>query len=239
MKSLLFPLVVSAFGCQPTPEPRSAFVPADQAAWSVARHELAYLREQGPRDPYTQIIRADFHAPGRGHFSARGALAIAPGRALRMILLGPGGRTVLDVWATLDRYQLQVPELGIVERGGTEPPPHLPIEMFREVLIRPGAGRLLAFGMEANQGVFILRDQGRIFELRLGPSGQRFEKHDAQGGESVEWYSNEVRLFAREGDAVRFRRPALGLDLVVQIEELSREPPDPDAFAPPAEEKTP
>jgi hypothetical protein len=154
-----------------------------------------------------------------------------------MVLLGPAGRTALDVWATPDRYRLAVPDLDLVERGGASAPPHLPIELFREWFMAPLGGRLLAAATQGRERIFILKGQGRSLELRIGPAdegGRRhyaLRKYDERGGELAEWRARS--LWPSEGDVVRFHRPSLGLELAVEIESVSSEPPDPAAFEPP------
>ncbi len=206
-----------------------------QSEWRDARAELVALRRQVPNAPRVELVRISVRGQGGVRFEGRGAVAIAPKRALRMMLLGPAGRTALDVWATPERYRLAVPDLDIVEEGGTSAPTHLPIELFREWFINPLGGRLLAAGAtRGGERFFILKSQARSIELRIGTadvSGRRhysIRKHDATGGESAEWHART--LWPAVGDVVRFRRPSLGLELAVEIEGLSAEPPEDAAF---------
>lgn len=210
-----------------------------QAEWRSARAELEGLRRETPRDPRVEMVRISVRGPGGVKFDGRGAVAVAPGRALRMMLLGPAGRTALDVWATPSRYRLAIPDLDVIERGGESAPAHLPIELFREWFLAPLGGRLLAAGHVGGERFFILKGRGRSLELRVGPRGAdgrrhyAIRKHDARGGESAEW--NGRALWPSIGETVHFYRPAAALELVVEIEGVSSEAPDPAAFEPPEE----
>lgn len=208
-----------------------------QGEWRSARAELAELRAELPRDPHVEIVSIAMHAPGGIRFDGRGAVAVAPGRALRMLLLGPGGRTALDVWATDTQFRLSVPDLDVVEQGGASAPRHLPVELFREWFLSPLEGRLLAAGTMDRERVFLIRHHSRPLEFHVGAresDGRRhftLEKHDGLASERVEWRS--VRILPSVGDVVHFRRPAMGLELAVEIESVSTEPPDPAAFEAP------
>ena len=209
-----------------------------QSEWRDARAELVALRRQVPTTPRVELVRISVRGQGGVRFDGRGAVAIKPHHALRMVLLGPAGRTALDVWATPERYRLAVPDLDIVEQGGTSAPTHLPIELFREWFMTPLGGRLLAAGTtRSGDRIFILKANARSLELRIGAvdvAGRRrysIRKHDATGGESAEWEART--LWPGVGDVVRFRRPSMGLELAVEIEGLSSDPPEDAAFDPP------
>jgi len=74
----------------------------------------------------------------------RGGLAVVPGRALRMILVGVAGVTMLDAWVTPARWRVAVPMLGVLRRGGADDPADLPIGFLRWWFFTPLEGRLFA-----------------------------------------------------------------------------------------------
>ena len=109
-------------------------VAVTQYEWSIALDRLARLRRGRPDKPYVERIRLAIGDPRTGRqYQARGAVAVSPGVAARMILLGPGGTTALDVWVTKERFRFSVPALALEKRGGTEPAAAkgLPIGMLR------------------------------------------------------------------------------------------------------------
>ena len=115
-----------------------------QPAWDAARRWLEALRASEPASPYGAVVRVSLREPRTGHtFAARGAVAVDPHHALRMILLGPGGATALDAWVTPERWRFAVPPAGVLRRGGREDDPSLPIGFFRWWFLSPVGGRLL------------------------------------------------------------------------------------------------
>ncbi len=100
------------------------------------------------RDPHTGKV-----------FQARGAVAVDPRHALRMILIGPGGVTALDAWITDERFRFVVPPISLERRGGgdAESARGLPIGFFRWWMLHPLDGRLLAAWN---------RDEGPLYLLR-------------------------------------------------------------------------
>ena len=69
------------------------------AAWRQARAELAELRAvfAPPLSRTVHVRLAMEHAPTGRRLQARGAVAVGRGDGLRMILVGPGGTTALDL----------------------------------------------------------------------------------------------------------------------------------------------
>jgi hypothetical protein len=91
---------------------------------------------------------------------------VAPGRALRMILVGVAGATMLDAWVTPQRWRVAVPLLGLVRRGGAEAPEDLPIGFLRWWFFTPMSGRLFAATFEDDGPVWLIRDGDAVIELR-------------------------------------------------------------------------
>jgi hypothetical protein len=84
---------------------------------------------------------------GRG-FEGRGVVVVRPGHALRMILLGPGGTTAMDVWIRDGRWRVAIPALDRVVRGDGSTPKEkmrgLPIGLLSRWLVAPFGGSLVA-----------------------------------------------------------------------------------------------
>ena len=71
---------------------------------------LARMRADQPRKPYVERVRVGIVDPRSGKlYQARGAVAISPDRAARLVLLGPGGTTALDVWVTKEHFRIAIP----------------------------------------------------------------------------------------------------------------------------------
>ena len=68
--------------------------------------------------PHTLRLAVKLREPFTGRtMEARGAVALSPPSALRMILLGPGGTTALDLWARDDEFRFAVPAIDLLRRG--------------------------------------------------------------------------------------------------------------------------
>ena len=121
------------------------------------------------REELVVSIRDD--VSGRG-FEGRGALVVRPGHALRMILLGPGGTTAMDVWMREGRWRVSIPALDRVVRGDPSTPRSalrgLPIPLLSRWLVAPFGGELVV----ARGGK--VRDDGSVVDdATLGPGGAR------------------------------------------------------------------
>jgi hypothetical protein len=233
-------LSLLACGCATTEsQSRSAVVLSTQDDWRAARRELEALRSSVPTEPRLETVRVSFRGPVMS-FQGRGAIAVAPGRALRMVLLGPAGRTALDVWATASAYRVAVPELGLVERGGVEAPRHLPIALFREWFLAPLGGRLLAAGSSDKGRVYVVRGRTQTIVVSREGANLSLSKHGAGSHESVSWSlrsEKDTHVLPAVGSRVVFRKPEAGIEVSVEIEEIGTEPPAAEAFDEPREEQ--
>ncbi len=126
----------------------------------------------------TRRLALELREPHTGRvLAARGAVAVLPPRALRMILLGPGGTTALDLWASGDRYRFAVPVIDLKKRGDLGGPPEerrgLPVDFLTFWLLRPASGRLLWHAREAAADRFVLRGDGAaVVDLRAFDDGR-------------------------------------------------------------------
>src|SRR5690606_35583636 len=112
----------------------------------LSRERLLRMRSELPRRPYVERVRLGIVDPRTGRlYQARGAVAVSPDHAARLVLLGPGGTTAMDVWVTRDRYRLQVPSLQIDRRGGADlaDARGLPIGLLRWWFLSPLGGQLV------------------------------------------------------------------------------------------------
>jgi hypothetical protein len=204
-----------------------------QAEWTLSRVRLAAARARQPRGPYAERVHVTLTEPVTGkRFEARGAVAVDPERAARMILLGPGGTTAVDVWVTPERFRVAVPAIHFERRGGhdLEVERGLPVGMLRWWFLAPLSGRLLMARSSAHESSFLLRDGAATVMLRT--DGQRFLAVRRQDGrsEAISWSAGVPR--AAEGHG-RYVDGASGLRVDVRVEELMATEPDPAAFAEP------
>lgn len=82
----------------PPPEAPSTWHSPDARTWDALRNELRAMRAGRPTRPWAAEVRVALHEPRSGrNVTGRGAIAVAPGRAMRMILVGAAGYTNMDV----------------------------------------------------------------------------------------------------------------------------------------------
>jgi len=194
-----------------------------QAEWDAARARLERLRASLPRAPYTQPVTVDFFEPrSRRHFDGRGAVGVDPGRAMRMILVGPAGEPALDVWVTRDAWRLSVPPIHLLRRGGREAPRGTPIGFFRSWFVEPLAGRLLALDPG---GDLVVRDP---FGGTLHVAADSLDE-----GRVRRRHGTRTESFAFTRSHAKYVDDATGLSVEVTLGPVQREPPDPQAFVDP------
>jgi hypothetical protein len=196
-------LSLGLLGCAPAPAPLFA---EGTAAWQRGLARLAEVRAAAAPDvARTMRVSLTLREPVTGHvLRARGAVAIRPPASLRMILVGPGGATALDLWTRGDRFRFAVPAIGLVRRGDASTPRAelrgMPIDFLRGWMLRPAAGTLLWHARTADADRFVLRDgaatvdwlardDGRVSATRatFGPRGEgaptriEIERFEASG----------------------------------------------------------
>lgn len=205
-----------------------------QEEWTVARDRLTRLRRGRPERPYVERVRLAIDDPRTGRqYQARGAVAVSPGRAARMILVGPGGTTALDVWVTKERFRFAVPAIKLEKRGGADPAEAkgLPIGMLRWWFLSPLAGRLLLARSSTAESAWILREGAGTVTLRT--DGRRFLalRREGEALEVIEWLSRG--LVPQAGERGHYIDGRYGLRVEVFVEEVLPDEPDPEAFADP------
>jgi hypothetical protein len=219
--------------------------------WRQARKRLGTLRRDGEGlGERTLRVRLALREPRTGRsIEARGAVALAPSLraapgeppgALRMILLGPGGTTALDLWAHGERFRFAVPALGLERRGDAATPRAslrgLPVDFLRWWLLRPASGELLWYERLGRAEAFVLRDGQAIIELRAVEGGPIGARRTTWLGEGVRRrIDEEVVIAERMGcGTVRYAQASTGLlvTVICEGEERARSP-DPRAFVDP------
>lgn len=229
--SLLAGLVAACATAQPSPWPRPT---AEQ--WGQARAALEKLRAAEPHDPYTAAVATTLRDGRSGRtVDGRGAIAIAPGEAVRMILVGGAGATLLDAWVTKTRWRIAVPPLDIVKRGGADDPRGLPVGFLRWWFVTPLDGVLFAASLGPSGERWLLRDQEAIVDLCVTPGqGERqvtATRRSPGHAERIEEVgSGPSLLAAAAGDRVAYVDETSGLRVTLAVESIATAPPDPAAF---------
>jgi hypothetical protein len=234
-------IALAAPGCAPRPpvEPRATLTQAD---WSEARARLASMRATQRERPYVVVLRVAMREPWTHRsFLGRGALAVQPHVAARMILVGPGGGTALDMWLTRTRFRFVVPAADFKRAGGAsaEEARGLPVGFFRWWFLSPLEGRLLAASVNPVGRTFVLREGGGTVTLRerLHERGGHDREHlvarrrEAGQVETLEWTGRTIAPHA--GDRARYVQDATGFEIEVLVEAVGADEPDPAAFLDP------
>jgi hypothetical protein len=208
---------------QPTPE-----------AWAELRRELSSERASNRVTPWTANVSATLNEPRSGRvLDARGALAVSPGRALRMILVAGAGATVLDTWVTPDAWRVEVPPASLVQRGRSEEPPELPIGFLRSWFFRPLGGTLFAAGVDRGRSRWLLRDADAVVDLSVGTCDRgkhlRMTRRARARTERLD-VCERAGLRPSAGDRVRYIDDENGLSVALAIESVADEPPPAAAF---------
>lgn len=245
-------LVLASAGCSPAPPPRGPYtiingdprrnVPVpdvSQSEWTLSRERLARMRSELPRKPYVERIKIGIVDPRSGKlYQARGAVAVSPDRAARLVLLGPGGTTAIDLWVTPDRFRVAIPALKLEKRGGAEldDARGLPIGFLRWWFLSPLEGELVLARSSKQEAAFLLRAGPATVTMRT--DGERFVAIRRERGrlEGLEWSGRG--LAPRAGARGRYIDGEWGVRVHVVVEEVLPDEPDPAAFLDPDEKGT-
>ncbi len=238
--SALLGLAVGSLACASA---KTVAPEVTQAAWTRARTDLAELRQNVVDKPYVEVIRVAVREPRSGRvLEGRGAVAVDPHRAMRMILLGPGGRTALDVWVTRERWRFSIPALDTIRRGSTKTKvDELPIGFFHWWFLEPLEGRLLTIDDSPGGRTYVLRDDDATVFLRQLVTQPGARKHfiatrrtgPGDARDRLEWVARSLR--PGPGDRARYKQEVTGLEVEVLVESVSSDPPDAAAFLDPDE----
>ena len=230
-------LALSACAAPPTP-----WHGATPETWPALRNALTLQRDSRSTRPWSAGVRVTLREPRSGRvIRGRGGLAVVPGRALRMILIGVAGVTMLDAWVTRQRWRVAVPPLGVLRRGGADDPEDLPIGFLRWWFFTPLEGRLFAAGLDRASPVWLLRDGDAVVELRPGicERGPRLlaSRRTRRLAESVD--ECRAAVDPSVGDHVGYEDATSGLAVELVLESVSTDPPRDEAFVDPDSESSP
>lgn len=122
-------------------------------------------------------------ASGKG-FEGRGVVMVQPRTALRMILLGPGGTTAMDVWIAGGKFRVAIPALDRVARGDASTPRStmrgLPVDLLWRWLVDPFGGTVVHARTTPTGVLAFLKRGPTSFEIRArdprGTDGWFFER---------------------------------------------------------------
>jgi hypothetical protein len=236
-------------GCCAAPEP-TRLPPGERglASWRAARERYRGLKDRlGATEPFVMKVGLEIEQPLLGkRMRGRGALAVAQPDALRMVLLGPGGTTALDLWLCRDRFRFVVPALDLVRRGDRSTPRRelrgLPVDFLRWWLLDPLGGELLAVRRRRHDGEllerYVLRDGADVLHADAPvaslvgstppPPGSMLRVRRLSDG-------GEQRIAAEGGrcGVVHYQQPSTGLNITVRCESIEPGPPPQRAFADP------
>jgi hypothetical protein len=211
-------LAVLAGACA---RPPSAWVHPSPEQWARAGEALAALRSTAPREPYASVVRLVLLEPATGRtYDARGAIAVAPGRAMRLIGIGPAGATVVDAWVTPERWRVAVPAMGRLERGGADSATAVPVGFFRWWFLgAPLDGSLIAAAPSGSP--LVLRAPGAMIEVMADPGAHLHLSRWSRGRvERIDWQG--ASLAPSEGDRAAYADEATGLRVEAVIEQGAR-----------------
>jgi hypothetical protein len=158
-------------------------------AWREAQRELAAL--QSDFAPTAGTLRVRVRMTATGHdvvMSGRGAIAQRPPNDLRMVLLGPGGMTALDLLVRGDQWRFAIPardQLWTSEQT-SKPPRGLPVSFLRWWLLQPLSGRLLSAHQGPGGTVFVLREGDATVRVQHRGDGLRMDRKSPSGTERME-----------------------------------------------------
>jgi hypothetical protein len=230
--------------CSRAPAP--SWPTATNAGWIALKAALDQARSARPRDPWAAGLRITMRDPTSGRVvDGRGAIAVAPGRAVRMMLVGAAGATLLDAWVTPTRWRIAVPPLDLVRRGASDEPRDMPVGFLRWWFLTPLTGTLIAAAVVDGGPLWVLREGGAVVELREGACerGCLEATRRASGrAETVEECRESTSPTA--GDSARYLDEVSGLKVDLRLESVAAGPPsgeafdDPDATPGPEPEKT-
>lgn len=217
----------------------------DPATWREVDQALERERQSSPDRPWAAGVLVTMHEPRLGHtIDGRGAIAVLPRSALRMILVGAAGTTMLDAWVTPERWRVAIPPVGVLRRGGggssvskreADDPADLPVGFLRWSFFRPLAGTLFGGSVQPGRVQFLLRDGDAVIDVRLGacPRGERRVTTRRVQGRSERLEECRESAAVTPGDWVRYEDEKSGLAVDLTIESAAAGPPDQDAFRDP------
>lgn len=199
----------------------------DPAAFQEAAKKLEVLRAK-VHEARTETVSLELDAPYMpSAMKARGAVAVRPPEALRMILVGPGGTTAMDLWMNDGRFRFDIPALGRVLRGEPSALPEtrkgLPVDFLRWWMFEPLGGRLLAARRIGTSDLEVVLDEpSRVTVATLHPDG-KIEAHRRwlREGARGRWEPYEEEWLEATGvgcATVKYRQKSTSLRVTARCE---------------------
>jgi hypothetical protein len=215
---------------------RPAWSPASASDWPALTQRLAEERDARPRNPWAAVVHVTLREPRTGHLvDGRGAIAVAPGRAVRVVLVGGAGLTLLDAWIATDKWRIAVPPAQVIRRGGaSEDPVDLPVGFLRWWFFTPLEGTLFAGARSDTGTLWLLHAGDAVVELvrASGPDGGVLTVTRRSHGRS-EVVRERRAAILHAGDWVEYKDEASGLAIRLVVESVADGPPQEDAFRDP------
>lgn len=236
-------LLVALCGCIASEGGGRAELPVTQELWTTYRERLAELRAGRPEKPYVERVRLGVFSPRTGRkIEARGALAVSPRKAARLVMVGPGGATALDAWVTPERYRFAIPAINKQARGGKELDDTfgVPIGFLRWWMLAPLEGELLTLAAPQWEGappMMILGDGTATYGVTAEvEKGRLTVIRRARGHvDTVQWYAKNLK--PAPGQRGQYVDEAHHVTVDVFVEDVMPDEPDPAAFIDPDSEK--
>ena len=234
--TLVWPCLLACCAHEPAAPTAARAVDAD--TWRAIVESLATQRRDLPVRPWGAVVRMTLREPRTGRIiDGRGAIAVSPGRAVRMILVGAVGATMLDAWATPDRWRIAVPPVDLVRRGAADEPADLPVAFLRWLFFRRLEGTLFGGSLHAGVVNLLLRDGDAVLDVRYatGACAQGALTTTTRRAHARTERLDECRAegVPRAGDWVRYADEASGLRVDLAIESALPGPASDDAFRDP------
>lgn len=244
-------LAVLSAGCGPLPEttpPR----PPTLEEWRSALSALRALGRDAAggdpagAEPRTLKLTLALREPVSGRrMEARGAVALSPkDRAVRMILVGPGGTTAFDLWIQADRFRVSIPAVDLLRRGDARTPKAemrgLPVDFLRWWFLDPTRGALLWSDTAPRGARYVLRDESAVTELLVRPDHRITAERRTWSAAPSASAPPPVLLDEEKVEADRFgcgraryTQASTGVEIEITCEGVEPNPPSPRAFMDP------
>jgi hypothetical protein len=205
---------------------------AETEAWQSRRSELRRLQDAfNASKPYSLNVTLELWVERLGmRTRGRGAVAVHPDGGVRMIMLGPGGTTAMDLWICRDAFRFSVPAADLVRRGDAHTPPDelrgLPVSFLRWWFLRPLRGKLLAAFDRDGAHHYVLKDDDSAVHL-LDKGDELSVRRLSHGDEE------RIETTPELCGHVHYNQSSTSIDLDVHCEQVNENTPPLRAFVDP------
>lgn len=236
--------LLAAAGCGPIPK-KATPTPPTLTEWRSGLGDLRALREAATGDgPRTLKLALALREPFTGRRTeARGAVALSPEmRAVRMILVGPGGTTAFDLWMQADRFRVSVPAIDLLRRGDANTPRAemrgLPVDFLKWWLLDPTRGDLTWIERSPSGTRYWLRDGAAVVSLDVARGGaitaERRTYLPPREGAPLTLIDDEKVTADRLGcGRAHYTQASTGVEIDITCEGVEKAPPNERAFLDP------